>query len=341
MIEHNRSVLANSIQTLKILYMVVAGLALAAGLEGLFVNDKDQFQLPEDPILWIFFIIFVSTVVRFVHGAMRHFDQYYIEQPQQIHWKYQPLWDFLLLGVEAFIFFVLAFSLQNQLEFISYYLVLLIVDTLWLFGVFAPHIKRVFHGTPLHWIVANAVVLVPTGIPWIWCRNSETCPLWLLILFSVVVLVHTLMDYRLNWEFYFGRPSSDSPQKEVSPPPTSNASQAQQQEVETVFIAGAYMGNDFNDIEKNIRLAESYSIELWNRGYRVFCPHLNTCHFEVKAKAHENAYKEFDITMLQSCDAVFALPNWRTSSGAKAEIDKAKKLGKPVFYSLDELPARS
>ena len=87
--------------------------------------------------------------------------------------------------------------------------------------------------------------------------------------------------------------------------------------------------------------AECYSIRLWNRGYKVFCPHLNTQHFEVKAKANEKAYREFDMRMLQCCDAVFALPNWEESEGARAEIDEAKRLGKPIFYSLDELPARA
>ncbi len=97
-------------------------------------------------------------------------------------------------------------------------------------------------------------------------------------------------------------------------------------------------GSDFNEVETNIRLAESYSIELWNRGYKVFCPHLNTRHFEVKAKAQEQAYKKFDMMMLRTCDAVLALPNWKTSVGAKEEINEANKLGKPVFYSMDELP---
>ena len=251
------------------------------------------------------------------------------------------MWDFLFLGLEAFIFFVLAFSLQNQLRFISYYLVLLLIDTLWLFGVFFPRVKQVFHGTPLHWIVANAFVLVLAGIPWIRCRNSATCPTWLIGLFFAGVIAHTVMDYLTNWEFYFGPPFSDDSQKEISHPPMSNVPQTKQHEVETVFIAGAYRGSDFNEVETNIRLAESYSIELWNRGYKVFCPHLNTRHFEVKAKAHEEAYKEFDMTMLQSCDAVLALPNWQTSLGAKQEIDKANESGKPVFYSLDELPTRS
>ena len=44
------------------------------------------------------------------------------------------------------------------------------------------------------------------------------------------------------------------------------------------------------------------------------------------------------MKILQCCDAVFALPNWQDSSGAKEEIEEAKRLGKPIFYSLDELP---
>jgi len=85
LIRQNRSVLENSVETLRILYMVVAGLALAAGLQELVINDENEFHLPtslEDWTLWVFFIVFVSTVIRFVHGAMRHFDYYYIEQPQ-------------------------------------------------------------------------------------------------------------------------------------------------------------------------------------------------------------------------------------------------------------------
>lgn len=303
--------------------MVVAGLALACGLEKLVFPYNSEFRLPVDIITWVFFIIFVTTVVRFAHGAMRHFDHYYVEQPQQIHWRRQPLWDFLFLGIEAFIFFILAFSLDNPLRFITYYLILLLLDTFWLVGVFFTHIKQVWSGTPRNWIIANAIVLVVAGIPWLWGYNAETYPLWLLLPFCIGVLFHTIMDYCTNWGFYFGGAPNEQPN------------------VEVLFLAGAYMSLDPNEITQNIQLAEQHSIELWNRGYKVFCPHLNTQHFEVKAKADEKAYKEFDMRMLQYCDAVFVLPNWKSSTGAKAEIEEAKRLGKPIFYSLDELPART
>ncbi|MFC2069451.1 DUF4406 domain-containing protein [Chloroflexota bacterium] len=326
---------------MKILYMVVAGLALACGFERFVSDINGQFHLPTDIFKWVLFVIFVTTVARFVHGAMRHFDYFYIEKPQDINWRRQPLWDLLFLGLEAFVFFVLAFSLDDLSRFITFYFVLLLVDTIWLFGVFITHLKRLFIGTPAHWIIANTIVLISTGIPWIWYHDVQTQPLWFLLLFIAMIIIHSVMDYVWNWDFYFGE--SPRVQSEYKGTIASDVSTDKSQIIspDVVFIAGAYSGRDFNEIDENIRLAESYSIKLWNLGYKVFCPHLNTSHFEAKAKVGENVYKEFDMRMLSSCDAVFALPNWQNSKGAKAEIEEANRLGKPVFYSLGELLDKS
>jgi len=314
----NRTTLKNSIEVLKILYMVVAGLALAIGLQSFVLDESAEFKKIEwTSLSFVFFLIFITTVVRFVHGAMRHFAECYSEQPHRVNWKIiQPFCDFSGLGFEAFIFFILAFSLDSPLRFIQYYLWLLIVDTIWLCITSPPPIKQIWTEHSKWWIVANLSVLVPTGITWFWF------PTWLLWVFIGTVVIHTIMDYPINWKFYFGRPLCGQPK------------------METLFIAGAYRSSDSSEIERNIRLAEQHSIELWNRGYKVFCPHLNTQHFEVKAEAEEKEYRDFDIRMLQCCDAVFALPNWQDSEGAKAEIEEAKRLGKPIFYFLDELPAR-
>lgn len=194
--------LENSIETLKILYMVVVGFALSEGLQE-FVNSRTRFQIPSDPILWVFFIIFVSTVIRFAHGAMRHFDHYYVEEHHHVQWKGQPLWDLVILVWDGFVFFLLAFTLRDQNQFIFWYLILLLSDTVWILGIFLCDIKQAFRGTELKWMIANAVVLLSTGVPWYWLLHQSS-PLWLLIIFFVGVAAHTVMDYGLNWEFYFG-----------------------------------------------------------------------------------------------------------------------------------------
>jgi len=203
-----RTVLENSIDTLKILYMVVAGLALACGLQRFVFNESGQFEIEWISLETLFFIIFVTTVIRFVHGAMRHFDRSYSENPDSVKWRIsQPLLDFLGLGLEAFIFFILAFSLDNHWRFIHYYLWLLIVDCIWLSVISLPDMKHFWSGNSKWWTVANLLVLVPTGglIIFFRIRGIEIYPSYLLWVFIAGVAIHTIMDYPLNWEFYFGK----------------------------------------------------------------------------------------------------------------------------------------
>jgi hypothetical protein len=326
----NRETLRNSIEVLKIIYMVVAGLAIADGLQLFVLNESGDLRIGGSIVEIALFAIFVTTVVRFVHGAMRHFDRTYCEEPETVNWQIsQPILDFVGLGLEAFIFFILAYSLTVYSRFINYYLMLLLVDCLWLFIISLPDVKRFWSANRKWWTIANLIVLVPTGgaVVFFMIQGIESYPSWLIWVFIGTVSAHTIMDYPLNWRVYFGRPFQWPWRKS-------------QTNIEILFLAGAYMSNDPNDIRRNIQLAEQHSIELWNRGYKVFCPHLNTCNFEVKAKAVEQAYKEFDMRMLNCCDAVFALPNWKASKGAQAEIAQAKRLHKPIFYSLNELPPR-
>ncbi len=205
----NRTVLQNSVEVLKIVYMVVAGLALATGLERFVIGDNGQVQIEWFTVSFWFFVIFITTVVRFVHGAMRHFDQSYIEEPHRVNWKIsQPIWDGLGLGFEAFIFFILAFSIGEHIRFIQYYLWLLIADCAWLGIIYRSQIWA----ERRWWIIANFIVLFPilgltNGIIiWPSSYGIELYPHQLLWVFIGTVAAHTGMDYPLNWEFYFGRP---------------------------------------------------------------------------------------------------------------------------------------
>ncbi len=111
-----------------------------------------------------------------------------------------------------------------------------------------------------------------------------------------------------------------------------------QKKIKTVFIIGKYFSEDYNEIEEHIRLAEKYAIELWNLGFGVFTPHLNTCHFEVKTKVPEEIYQAFDLMVAERlCDCAFVLPNWRDSKGGRNEVKFFQKLGKPVFEDIESI----
>ena len=44
------------------------------------------------------------------------------------------------------------------------------------------------------------------------------------------------------------------------------------------------------------------------------------------------AYMKIDLAMVEVCDAIFMMSNWKNSSGARREIKHARKLGKEVIY---------
>ena len=109
-----------------------------------------------------------------------------------------------------------------------------------------------------------------------------------------------------------------------------------------VYIAGPYQGKthggrSYMQIEEHIRMAEKYAIMLWDAGFGVFCPHLNTAHFELKSKAPTQAYVEADIRMLEVCDILFLLPGWENSKGTKQEIERAKELALPIYKDIQLL----
>ena len=98
-----------------------------------------------------------------------------------------------------------------------------------------------------------------------------------------------------------------------------------------VFVSGKYSG----DIEDNIAFAKTFAENLWDNGYTAICPHLNTAKFNEEGKTKWHDYLAGDIVILERCDALLALPNWKESDGSQVEIEKAYGLDIPVFESVE------
>ena len=118
-----------SIEPLRWMYTVAAGFALTAGVQTLIVRDAGKVNLAFD-FDSMLFMVFVTFLVRFVHGALRHFDMTYSERGE---WRgYQPIVDFLGLFAEAVVFIFMAFTLRDHSQFSVQLLVLVVIDSLWL-----------------------------------------------------------------------------------------------------------------------------------------------------------------------------------------------------------------
>lgn len=100
-----------------------------------------------------------------------------------------------------------------------------------------------------------------------------------------------------------------------------------------VYVAGPYAGRTVNDIFENIMEARRAAYRLWNQGYAVICPHLNSMFMDGESiEATRDMFVRGDLEILSRCDAIYMLQNWRLSKGAVMEHAEAKRLGLEVMY---------
>ncbi len=102
-----------------------------------------------------------------------------------------------------------------------------------------------------------------------------------------------------------------------------------------VFVAGPYRADSEWQVLLNIRKAEEFSLRLWNSGFAVLCPHKNTAFFG--GAAADSVWLDGAQEMLRRCDAVFAVPAWAESEGARNEVALARSLKIPVFEDLPSI----
>lgn len=102
-----------------------------------------------------------------------------------------------------------------------------------------------------------------------------------------------------------------------------------------IYISGKFRGKSSWEVEQNIRLAEELSLQVWLRGAVALCPHMNTRYFQ--GAAPDEVWLKGDLELVLRSDALLMVPNWRTSVGARMELEYATKFGIPIYYSLEEM----
>ena len=96
-----------------------------------------------------------------------------------------------------------------------------------------------------------------------------------------------------------------------------------------IYIAGPYRSDSKEGIEQNIQKAREAAIWLWQHGWAVICPHMNTAHFD--GIASDQTFLDGTMEMLKRCDAICIIPGWTKSRGSIAEFKLAHKLGLQIL----------
>ena len=94
-----------------------------------------------------------------------------------------------------------------------------------------------------------------------------------------------------------------------------------------IYVSGKYRAKSIFGVALNIWRARRAARRLWQEGYAVLCPHLNTSFFK-----EDSAYIRGDCEFVKRCDAIYMLKNWQDSAGASIEFQIAREYGLEIHF---------
>jgi nucleoside 2-deoxyribosyltransferase len=99
-----------------------------------------------------------------------------------------------------------------------------------------------------------------------------------------------------------------------------------------IYIAGPFRAATPWEVEANVRRAEALSVAV-ARMPMLFpvCPH--TMGRFLSGAAPDEVWLEGDLELMRRCDAVLLVLDWQRSSGTRAEVTEAHRVGLPVFVA--------
>lgn len=104
------------------------------------------------------------------------------------------------------------------------------------------------------------------------------------------------------------------------------------------YVAGKYSAHSIEQRDKNIAAADLIGRALVAKGYAAIVPHNNTTAWEFDGRFTHETFMRLDLTILERCDLLVTVDDWKESVGAQREVLWAKDNGIPVYHSLSEVP---
>lgn len=105
-----------------------------------------------------------------------------------------------------------------------------------------------------------------------------------------------------------------------------------------VYISGPMTAKHGRSIEENVAEGVRVYLDCLKAGVPAFSPHLSGAFPTAWTALDWHDWIQYDKAVIDRCTHVLMMPRWELSDGAKAEHAYAVSIGKPVVFSLDELP---
>lgn len=106
-----------------------------------------------------------------------------------------------------------------------------------------------------------------------------------------------------------------------------------------IYVAGPYSADNVIDVLKNIGRGHQVCAELFAMGYAPFCPWHDKS-FVTDNPDHDFTVEQFyqySMAWLEVSDGILLIGDWQKSKGTLAEVKRAKEIGLPVFYHIEQI----
>ena len=105
-----------------------------------------------------------------------------------------------------------------------------------------------------------------------------------------------------------------------------------------IYVAGHYRAKTIFGKILNIIKAYITAIRISNKGFIVFCPHMNTALFDIFCKHDDEFWLKAGREFLAKCDAIYMMKGWENSKGSIDEnLDATEIHNIPVYYSIEDI----
>lgn len=101
-----------------------------------------------------------------------------------------------------------------------------------------------------------------------------------------------------------------------------------------IYVAGPLTGPDEG---VNTQIARHYAMKLFEKGHVAIVPHTNFDFCPITPEYYRQVM-HCCLDLIHRVDAVFMIPGWEHSLGARAERYAAYATGRTVYYELDDVP---
>ena len=108
--------------------------------------------------------------------------------------------------------------------------------------------------------------------------------------------------------------------------------------MKAVYVAGAYSAPDVMNMLANMDRGIELATECLEAGFAPFAPWLDFLFCIRGRRFTKQQLYAYSLEWLRRADAVIVVEEgWELSRGTLVEIEEARRLGNPVFWSLAEL----